>query len=329
MNWKIKHIFNYKSDKLWGNGYAQFGFHDSRANQYVLQHDEHWLGHLTQDDRFTWTAGSFNKGLSENHIGIDIKNPIYICDSPDGALIVSSNGNSKIYRIHPEELTAKLFIDTEKAGIKEFDTGNCVYDRDGNIWINDIRGCKVCKFNVDGKLLLSLGDGTPGFQKESVSFDEVRFNWIYDLRLGPDGNMYVLDSKNFAVRMIDVVGEVVIRVVGTGESGYTGDGGDALNATLGGKPGEYFDGPLSLSLDEEGNIFIGDTHNHVLRMVERSTNIITTIAGKSGIEPHKRNDPHEKNPLELNLPYICSLEYYDNCLFIPEWDGDLVVMEKV
>ena len=95
------------------------------------------------------------------------------------------------------------------------------------------------------------------------------------------------------------------------------------------RPSEYFDGPLSLSLDEEGNIFIGDTQNHVMRMVERSTNIITTIAGKRDAQPRKRNDPHEKNPLQLNLPYICSLDYYNGCLFIPEWDGDLIVLEKV
>ena len=141
--------------------------------------------------------------------------------------------------------------------------------------------------------------------------------------------MYVLDSKNFAVRMIDVVNEVVTTVVGTGEPGYSGNGGDALEATLGSNPEEYFDGPLSLSLDEEGNIFIGDTQNHLMRMLERSTNVITTLAGKRDAQPHVRNNPQEIDPLKLNLPKICSLDYYGGCLYIPEIDGDLIILEKV
>ena len=329
MKWQIKHIFNFEQEKLWGHGFCLFGFHGKKGEQYLLQWDEHWLGNLTQDDRFIWTAGSVDKGLSDVHISMDIKNPHYIDEASDGSLILSSNGNSKIYKIYPEKASAELFIDTLKYGIKEYDTGNCVYDRDGNIWVNDIRGCRVWKFSGDGKLLLILGDGTPGFQREPVSFNEVRFNWIYDLRLGPDGNIYVLDSKNFAVRMIDVVNEIVTTVVGTGEPGDRGDGGDALSATLGSNPDVYFDGPISLSVDEEANMYIGDAHNHVLRMVDRSSGIITTLAGKRDFEPDERNNPEEKELLNLNLPQICSLDYYNNRIFLPDDSGDLIILEKV
>jgi len=328
MKWKVKHVFNFDNTRPWGDGYAG-GFYGKKGDLYMLHWDEHWLGRLTSDDRFTWTAGSVDKGLSDIHISIDVKHPHYICESPDGSLLLSSNGNSKIYKIYPEKGSAELFIDAVEFGIKEYDAGNCVYDLEGNIWINDIRGCKVWKFSQEGKLLLTLGDGTPGFQKEPVSFDEVRFNWIYDLRLGPDGNLYVLDSKNFAVRMIDIENEIVSTIVGTGKPGDSVDGVDALQATFGSREGEYFDGPLSLSLDEEGNIFIGDTFNHVLRMVDKSSNIITTIAGRDDIQPKVRANPDEIDPLKLNIPMISSLEYYNGCLFIPERDGDLVVLEKI
>ena len=77
-----------------------------------------------------------------------------------------------------------------------------------------------------------------------------RFNWIYDLRRGPEGNIYILDSKNYAVRKIDIDKETVELIAGTGKPGYTGDGGDAKDATFGGNKESYFDGPWSLSLDE-------------------------------------------------------------------------------
>ncbi len=67
-------------------------------------------------------------------------------------------------------------------------------------------------------------------------------------------------------------------MAGTGAPGCEGDGGDALEATFGGDKSARFDGPISLSLDKEGNIFIGDRQNHVVRMIHAETNIIETIA---------------------------------------------------
>ena len=327
MKWRIKHIFNFPPEKKWEKGYVHLGFHGRGGAQYLLHFSEHWLGRLTRDDRFSWTAGVVNRGLSKTHIEIDVKNPHFISESPDGSLTLTSNGNNKIFKIHPEKKAAEVFIDTAKLGF--VDAGNCVYDNNDNLWIHEIQGCKVWQFDVSGKLLRVIGNGKPGFQRDTVSFEDASFNWIYDMRLGPDGNIYVLDSKNFAVRMIDIAYQRVTTIVGTGQPGDSGDGEDALNATLGSNPSEYFDGPFSIALDEEGNIYIGDTYNHVLRMVERSTNIITTIAGKRDIQLQVRNNPDEKDPLKLNLPKICSLDYYRGCVFIPEWDGDLIILEKI
>jgi len=64
-----------------------------------------------------------------------------------------------------------------------------------------------------------------------VNFGEAKFHWIYDIRRGPDGNIYVLDSRNFAVRLIDLKNRKVKTIAGTGKAGYEGDRGKALNAT--------------------------------------------------------------------------------------------------
>jgi DNA-binding beta-propeller fold protein YncE len=328
VQWKIKHIFNYNSEKAWGNGFCHGGFHDKAGRLYHQEYFKHWIGVLGSGDKFLWTAGLVDPSVSKTHIPVDLKNPHYITTSPhDGSTLVSSGGTNKIYKIFAEKKSVKLFIDTERMGLK--DIGNCEYDLDGNIWVNEITGCRVWQFDSEGKVKQVIGDGTPGFQKEPTGFAKARFNWIYDLRLGPDGNIYVLDSKNYAVRMIDLQNKIVTLVAGTGQPGYTGDGGNALNATLGSDPNEKFDGPYSLSLDEDGNIYIGDTQNHVLRMVEKKTNIISTIAGNHQSKPHVKNDPQETDPLKLNLPKICSLDYFNNCLFIPEWDGDMIILEKI
>ncbi len=326
MQWRIKHIFNLSEEKPWQDGFVNFGFHGKTGTQYFLQYNEHWLGCLTAEDEFTWTAGAVDKGLSQIHIPCAIKHPHYISELPDGSLLVSSNGTNEIYRLIPGQKAAELFIDTGQVGLK--DIGNCEYDRQRSIWVHEIQGSRVWQFDLAGEPMRVLGDGKPGFQAGTVPFDAVQFNWIYDLRLGPDGNVYILDSKNFSVRRIDVRHGTVSTVVGSGEPGYSGDGGPALEATLGGDPEAYFDGPFSLSLDELGNIFIGDTYNHVVRMVDHATQRISTIAGVHPAKPGMRNDPNETDPLKLNLPKICSMDYYNGCLFVPDWSDDLIVLEK-
>ncbi len=326
MEWKIKHIFNFTADKRWAQGFCCVGFHGETGTQYMSQWDEHWLGCLSADNEFIWTAGAVDKELSRHHIPFDVKHPYYITELPDDSLLVTSNGTNEIFKICPDRKSVELFIDAGQIGLK--DIGNCVWDKQGNIWVNEIEGCRIWKFNLAGEPILTLGNGLPGFQKETVLFSSVQFNWIYDLRLGPDGNMYVLDSKNFCVRRINVYQGTVSVLAGTGKPGYSGDGAPALTATFGSNPREYFDGPFSLSIDEEGNIFIGDTYNHVVRMVDHTTQQISTIAGNHAAVSNKRNNPLETDPLKLNFPKISSMDYYDKCLFIPEWDHDLVVLEK-
>mgnify|MGYP005863637371 FL=1 len=54
------------------------GFHGQSGAQYFLHYNEHWLGCLTADDEWLWTAGATNKGLSRVHIPFDIQHPHYI-----------------------------------------------------------------------------------------------------------------------------------------------------------------------------------------------------------------------------------------------------------
>ncbi|MTI49921.1 hypothetical protein [Sporosalibacterium faouarense] len=326
MKWVVDKIINFKQEKLWKEGFAHLGFHDYFGKQYVLDYDNDWVGCFEDNGELRWTLGSFQKYSSKFHIKADIQKPVYLSGNSKGELLVSSSGNKRIYKVIPEEQSATLLIDGEEFGMK--DIGNCLYDHNGCIWINEITGCRVWKFSCDGQAIRSIGNGKPGFQKDDTTFDLAQFNWIFDLKCGPDGNIYVLDSKNYSVRMIDLEEEKVKVVIGTGDGGYIGDGDIAIKAKLGGNPNAEFDGPWSLALDQEGNIYIGDTQNHVVRMVEKESNIISTIAGKTNVEKGKRNIKTEGNPLNLNLSLICSMDYHDNKLYIPEWDGDLIVLKK-
>jgi hypothetical protein len=205
-------------------------------------------------------------------------------------------------------------------------------DDEGFIWVNEVKGCRVWRFDPAGRPVQTLGDGISGFQHEAASFEEVRFGWIYDLRRGPRGSIYVLDSRNFALRLIDVTNRSVRTLAGSGSPGYTGDGGDARTATFGSDPAARFDGPISLSVDEEGNAFVGDRFNHVVRMIELDSGIITTIAGDPLVGAESANDPAERVPQRLKLPQISSMDYDRGRLFVPtdlgDGSGDLLVLRR-
>ena len=64
---------------------------------------------------------------------------------------------------------------------------------------------------------------------------------------------------------------VISTVAGTGSYGYSGDGGLATSAR--------FDNPRGVAVDASGNIYIADTYNNRIRMVTKSTGIISTVAG--------------------------------------------------
>lgn len=85
------------------------------------------------------------------------------------------------------------------------------------------------------------------------------------------GKIYVADSSNHAVRAVDLNSGYETVVAGSGQSGYTGDGGPALGAKM--------NGPAYVAVDGAGNVFIDDQNNRRIRRVDAITGVITTIVG--------------------------------------------------
>lgn len=326
--WTVERVVHFAPGDLVRDRFVHFGFHDRSGRHYLIDHQRHLLGLIGPGDRLVWTVAAQPVLPDVPNITAALEFPMYVDSLPDGSLVVSNLGNARLYRIDPQAMTAHLLVDGRTLGLA--DMGNCVVDRQGHIWVNEVTGCRVWTFDQAGRVVRVLGDGQPGFQGGAASFAEVRFHWIYDLRRGPDDRLYVLDSRNFALRAIDITAGRVATVAGDGHPGYTGDGGDARRATFGSDPTARYDGPISLAVDEAGNAFVGDRFNHVVRMIERTSGVIRTIAGRPVADNELPNDPGEVDPLRLNLPQISSMDYFDGRLLVPTdldgGGGDLAVL---
>lgn len=89
------------------------------------------------------------------------------------------------------------------------------------------------------------------------------------------GNIYFADTDDNRVRKVDVNG-IISTVAGNGVPGFSGDGGQAIDAEL--------DGPQGVRLDGSGNLFIADYVNEVIRKVVLATGVITTVVGNGDYE---------------------------------------------
>ena len=90
-----------------------------------------------------------------------------------------------------------------------------------------------------------------------------------DIVFDPNGNLFTSDRLNHQIRKIDTEGNVS-TIAGTGDSDHYGDNGPALEAA--------FRDPNALASDSEGNIYIADTANNLIRKID-TNGIVTTFAG--------------------------------------------------
>lgn len=104
---------------------------------------------------------------------------------------------------------------------------------------------------------------------------------ISDLAMDNHGNLFIADRINHQIRKVDALKNVT-TIAGTGDSDYTGDGGPAVKAN--------FRDPLSIAVDKEGNIYVGDAANNRIRKID-TKGIISSIAGNGDHEDNGDGGP--------------------------------------
>lgn len=149
-------------------------------------------------------------------------------------------------------------------------TVGLVADPSGSVYIADLNNQMVFKVS-GGALSFAAGTGVEGYFGDGGPATTARLDSPMDVAFSPAGQLYVLDSNNSVVRRIDASGNIT-TVVGNGIPGYSGDGGQAVNASL--------NFPEGIAFDTAGNLFIADYNNLVIRKVDTS-GIITTVTPSS------------------------------------------------
>ncbi len=148
-----------------------------------------------------------------------------------------------------------------------FDTAGNMYISDGGIYCGGPGGNTVRKVNPDGTITTVAGTGVVGFSGDGGPATKARLNLPLAVTVDREGSLYITDAENHRIRKVDKEGTIT-TIAGTGEEGYSGDGGPATSAKL-----TY---PLGLAFDDRGNLYVADELS--VRKIDRS-GTITTVAG--------------------------------------------------
>ena len=147
-------------------------------------------------------------------------------------------------------------------------SGGLTFGPDGALYFSDSNNNRVRKIVFggaadfkDGQVVTVAGTGERAFGGDGGPAVEAKVAFPQDMEIGPDGNLYFADANNNRVRMIDLTTGTITTVAGTGEEGYSGDGGQALEAEL--------NRPFGIAFDPAGDLYISDTFNSRVRKVKR------------------------------------------------------------
>lgn len=147
---------------------------------------------------------------------------------------------------------------------------------------------------------------------------QAQLNFPTAVAVDREGNLYIADTMNHRVRMVDAVTGVITTLAGTGQARFSGDGGPAGQAAL--------NEPAALAVDDEGRLYIADQSNHRIRVVDLKTAVIRTVAG-TGIATY---DGDGKPAVDTALAGPSGLALVADRLYIADtFNGRVRCVERV
>ena len=143
---------------------------------------------------------------------------------------------------------------------------------DGSLYIADADNHVIRRVDALTHVITTVaGSGVPGWTGDGTPATTARLQFPEDLAVAANGDIYVADTGNHAIRKVSFATGLITTVAGTGSPGSSGDGGPATSAKL--------KSPSGVSLAANGDVYIADTSNRKIRKLSAATGIITTFAG--------------------------------------------------
>jgi sugar lactone lactonase YvrE len=296
---------------------------------WLIDWNNHLIRRVLTDGTVTtvvgWTDPVFpGDGLSGNSertpdgapgTDVQLNHPTDLAQTPDGKVLVMAWHNHKLREIDPATGRVRIVAgggagytgDGATAATATFKQPKGLQlDAAGNIYILDQQNFRIRKIErATGAMTLVAGNGTQGSAGDGGPAIAASLGFEAGSNPEPsgglvfgNGKLYVADTLSSRIRAIDLATGMISAVAGTGVPGYAGDGGSALAAQL-----AY---PRDLEIGPEGDLYIADTDNSVIRAIDLASGTIRTVAGTGELGL----DPDDDRPaLETKLARPFGIEF--------------------
>jgi YVTN family beta-propeller protein len=253
---------------------------DTAGNLYVSNVYGNRIRKITPTGTITTYAGNGICGYNGDNLMSTqsmICLPSGMTRDASGNLIVADQFNGRIRKISSAGKVSTiagngLYGDSGdgglalKASIAPFSPA---YDSSGNLYFSNVTNCVVRRVDTSGTITTVAGTGTCGYNGDGILATAAQLNGPRGVTFDPAGNLYIADSLNHRIRIVNSAG-TLNTFAGTGQGGFSGDGGLATSAKIG--------TPRSV-LVNNGVLYISRGGGQRFRQVNLSTRIINTYAG--------------------------------------------------
>jgi DNA-binding beta-propeller fold protein YncE len=210
-------------------------------------------------------------------IAIDRNGAVYYADSHYDLIWRLDPGSSALAAVAGNQYLAPGFSGDGNIATKaQLDTpdGVCIAP-DGDLVVADSHNDRIRRIDKPTRVITTIaGSGENGYDQDDQPAVEAALNTPNAVACAPNGDIYIADTLNYRVRMIDHNTGFIRTVAGDGRAGEgsaIGDGGLATAAHL--------NMPSDVQLAPNGDLYIADMHHNRVRKVDALTKIITTVAG--------------------------------------------------
>ncbi len=232
----------------------------------------------------TTLAGTGRPGDSDGNsdpLEAELREPTGLSVDSEGVIVFSDTGNHRLRRLAGSLLSTLAgtgepgFLDDVPGSLAPLNgpTGVAFRPDGGVVWADTLNQ-RIRVLGTEGYVSVLAGTGEAGFAGDGGRPALARLRTPQGVFVTGDGRTFISDTDNHRVRLVTRQPDQITTVAGNGLQGFAGDGGPATEASL--------DSPTGLFVDESDRLFIADTGNHRIRVVDLSTGTIATVAGSDG-----------------------------------------------
>jgi sugar lactone lactonase YvrE len=261
---------------------------DSANNLYICQPTGARIRKIdAQSGIISTFAGNALQGFSGDGglaTSARISNAAAIAHDAANAIYFVDFGNQRVRRIDP---VTGIITTVAGNGSPSFNGDNIAAtsalfnnpwvvaaDADGNIVLADEGDNRIRQISVsDGTITTVAGNGLPGFAGDQGPAASASIFGPQSVAVAGNGDLYIADTNDSRIRKVDHATGTITTVAGTQSSQLSGDGGPATAAGIG--------FPSDVAIDGNGNYYILDQGNDVIRRVDGATGLISTYAGST------------------------------------------------